>query len=113
MEVCCNLASPINEVKMGIYLFPIRKLAHYGKTKFLICCIRCCISTLSHMVHGAVHARCGFSVHRDVAFLGIFVLKILTTISELVYLGGILTEPMALEILCFTTSGLIFNTSIP
>lgn len=53
-----------------------------------------------------MRARCGLSVHRDVAFLGIFVLKILTTISELVYLGGILMEVMALEILCFTTTSL-------
>lgn len=35
----------------------------------------------------------------DVAFLGIFVLKILKTISELVYLGRTLVEVLALQIL--------------
>ena len=98
---------------MGIY-FQLEKLLTAGTLNFSFAVfLKCGISTVSHVVLGTVHARRGFNVHGDVAFLGVFALKILKTISELVYLGGTLMEVMALEILCFTTSGLIFNTSIP
>lgn len=102
-----------NKRKMGIY-FPLEKLLTAGKWKLSFAVfLKCGMSTASHMVLGTVRARCGFSVHGDVVFLGIFALKILKTISELVYLGGTLMEVRGPEILCLTTSGLISNTSIP
>ena len=98
-----------NKRTMGIYL-QLENLLTAGKLNFSFAVfLKCGISTVSHMVLGTVCARCGFRVRGGVAFLGIFALKILKTISELVYLGGILMEATALEILCFTTLGLIFQ----
>lgn len=74
--------------------FQLENLFTAGKLNFSFAVFKCGIGTLSHVVLGTVCVRRGFSVHRDVAFSGIFVLKILKTISALVYLGGTLMEVM-------------------
>lgn len=75
--------------------FQLENLLTAGKLNFSFAVfLKCGISTLSHVVLGTVCVRRGFGVHRDVAFSGIFVLKILKTISALVYLGGTLMEVM-------------------
>lgn len=75
---------------------------------YWICRIEVWYSTVPHVVLGSVPQDMSSVFMEMLPFL-VSVLKILKEIFELVYLGGILMEVVSLEILCFTTLGLIFQ----